>query len=438
MDDLEHELRELLTNERRALSPHLVSLDAVHAGATRRRRRRAAVVASVTGVVVVALAGTAALAGLGGLNGLRDNRGGTVAATSEGTVPTSSGEPEPSDNNASTDDTHTIASPALAWGAARVLSVTATSVRTFVTLGELGDTGSCSSAGCLRLAESHNGGITFNALPVPDGATGEGPDGATASSVTQVRFGSAKDGWLYGGGLWSTHDGGESWVHLSLPGQVTRLESAGGSAWALVADSSRGSSSDINDMQHLYRAPVGSDTWTKVDRVAVSGPSGLVVESARVVVMGANESRLWVGDESGLTEHPSPCPGALAVMLSATSSVWASCATGTLTHLVTSPDGLTWTPVLPSGAVTEFPNSAALGARNDDEAFVGQGVDPTLVRVDTSGSATTVTAPPTAGKSLSYIGFTTGTVGYAIDGASLWRTDDGGDSWRKLALESTP
>jgi photosystem II stability/assembly factor-like uncharacterized protein len=33
-----------------------------------------------------------------------------------------------------------------------------------------------------------------------------------------------------------------------------------------------------------------------------------------------------------------------------------------------------------------------------------------------------------------YIGFTTPAVGYAINAGSLWRSDDGGETWRRLQI----
>jgi hypothetical protein len=417
MDPLERELRDLLTSDRRDLPASLVSLDRVHAGASRRRRRRAAVASAATAVVVLAVAGTAAGAGF-----LRDDNA-PVADPS----PTVSRSIVPAPAPTSTAPDTTINTPSgQAWGSAQVASVTATSTRTFVVLGAISDPDTCGRADCLRLAETHDGGKTFSSLPVPDDAAGLGivPDRNSASAV---RFGSAQDGWLFGDGLWSTHDGGHSWSRVSTPGRVNRIAAAAGTAWALVP-TGRG-----ENTQQLWRSAVGTDSWSRVPGVTVTAPGDLAVRGDRVVVVGTANSPVWVGGPDGFVSHDGPCGDALLADLSVVSSFWVKCVTGTLAHLAVSPDGASWTDVPLSTDSGAVPNSAALGARTDGEALVGQGVDPSLARVSADGTLTPLTSLPT-GQQASYVGFTTSSIGYAIVGADLWRTDNGGDTWRKLAL----
>ena len=129
MDPLERELRDLLTSDRRELPASLVPLDRVHAGASRRRRRRAAVASAATAVAVLAVAGTAAGAGF-----LRDDKAPVADST-----PTVSRSIVPAPVPTSTAPDTTVNAPSgPAWGGASVTSVTATSTRTFVVLGELG------------------------------------------------------------------------------------------------------------------------------------------------------------------------------------------------------------------------------------------------------------------------------------------------------------
>jgi len=45
-----------------------------------------------------------------------------------------------------------------------------------------------------------------------------------------------------------------------------------------------------------------------------------------------------------------------------------------------------------------------------------------------------VSRPPALGASIDYLGFTSPSVGYAIDGTHLWRTSDGGDTWTRLHI----
>ena len=412
MDPLERELRDLLTSDRRELPASLVPLDRVHAGAIRRRRRRAAVASAAAAVVVLAVAGTAA--GAGPLRGHETPVADSTPTVSRGIATA----PEPTSTAPAT------APSGPAWDGARVTSVTATSTRTFVVLGELGDTGACTPPDCVRLAETHDGGRTFAALPVPDDARGA-VDARSADSATGVRFGSAQDGWLFGGGLWSTHDGGHTWARVATPGRVARLEAAAGTAWALVPTR--------DDAMTLWSSPVGTDGWTQVAGVSVTGPADLAVHGDRVVVVGAQDAQSWVGGPGAFARHPSPCAGSLQAELSAVGAFWVKCVTGTLAQLAVSPDGATWSDVVLDSRNGAVPNSAALGAQTDTEALVGQGVDPPLGRVSADGALTPLTSLPAGGQA-SYVGFTTPSIGYTILGSNLWRTEDGGNTWRKLAI----
>lgn len=416
MDPLERELRDLLTSDRRDLPASLVPLDRVHAGASRRRRRRAAVASAATAVAVLAVAGTAAGAGF-----LRDDRAPVADST-----PTVSRSIVPAPVPTSMAPDTTISAPSgPAWGGARVTSVTATSTNTFVVLGELGDTGACTPPNCVRLAETHDGGRTFSALPVPDDARGA-VDERNTDSATGVRFSSAQDGWLFGSGLWSTHDGGHTWTRVTTPGRVARLEAAAGTAWALVPTR--------DNAMTLWRSPVGRDDWTQMTEVSVTGPADLAVQGNRVVIVGAQDADSWVGSTDGFAKHASPCAGALQTELSTVGAFWVKCVTGSLARLAVSPDGSTWSDVAIDSHSGAVPNSAALGARTDGEALVGQGVDPPLARVSADGTLTPLTSLPT-GQQASYVGFTTPSIGYAIVGTDLWRTEDGGNRWRQLQIE---
>ena len=57
MDQLERNLRDVLSSERRALDPSLVSLERIHSRAIRRHRRRVALTSSAAVLAVLAAAG---------------------------------------------------------------------------------------------------------------------------------------------------------------------------------------------------------------------------------------------------------------------------------------------------------------------------------------------------------------------------------------------
>lgn len=423
MDRLEHELRDVLTSERRALSTDLVSLDAVYAGAARRRRRRTAVVATAAAFVLVGAAVPLSVLILD-KDHARDPietaaSVGPTAQTPRDTVKTAHSQPTP---------TTSAPTQGPAWGRARVASVTATSTRTFVVLGFLGDTGACKLPDCLRLVQTHDGGKTFTALPVPRDAMAGDADPAAGAAATDVRFGSANDGWLYGNGLWATHDGGYAWNKIKLPGPVNRLAAAHGIVWALL-------STDGGNSQQLWRSPVGSDKWTQVPNVTVGAPGDVALIGTRVVVLGAGPSKEWVSkDGTKFTAHASPCTTAMAAELSASGSLWAKCATGTAAYVATSADGVKWRPVKSTSDGSAPPNSLAIGARGADDALLAIGANEPLSDLYADGTHQPVSRPPDVGAIIDYLGFTTVSVGYAIDGTNLWRTDDGGDTWTRLQI----
>jgi photosystem II stability/assembly factor-like uncharacterized protein len=413
---LERDLRDLLTDDRLALPTHWVGIDAIRAGATRRRRRRAAVTAVAGAVVVAAVAGSALLA--------YPDRGGRQPA---GTA-TSSGQQTERPTSSASGSTATTPLPEVvgpSWDDAHVMSMTATSTRTIVVLGATTDaTPACPPSDCARLAESHDGGRTFTSLPVP-AATGEEP--RASRTATDVRFGSALDGWLFGGGLWSSHDGGESWTKIALGGQVRRLEAAAGHAWALVG---------AHDREQLWTTSVGTDDWHQVDRVTITGPGDLAVQGTRVIVLGTYDEA-WTNDSGAFRQTTNPCASSLQVRLSGSGSLWATCVTGTAAHLATSTDdGQTWSTVNVDTGQGALPNSVTVGARSTGEAVVAIPQQP-LSRLSTAGTLTAVSDPPTGGD-VDYLGFTSRDVGYAIvGGTTLWRTDDGAETWRPLDI-TTP
>lgn len=415
LDPLERELRDLLTDERLALPTHLVGLDRVRAGVTRRRRRRAAVTAAAAVLVTGAVAGSATLA-----HGIYLDTE-TPAASSSG--PTRGTESTPTPDTSASAVEPVVPGPA--WGDAHVLSVTATSTRTVVALGQLSR--ACAPT-CLRLAETHDGGRTWSAMPLPEGASAvDAADGSGAATADSVRFGSATDGWVYGGGLWATHDGGYSWGRLALPGRVSDLEAASRRAWALV-DTGNG------DHQQLWTATVSDDDWQRVADVEVTGPAGLAVQGTRVVVLGNGQSPAWTNVSGRFERVPNPCAGSVESRLSGSGSLWATCVTGTAAYLTTSTDGgATWTTVPTDPSRGSLPNSVVVGSRSASDAIVWLG-DTGLAHLSADGTLTPV---KDIGTGISWLGFTDPKVGYAVTCCSigtLARTDDGGDTWQVLDI----
>lgn len=373
-------------------------------------------------VVVVAVAGSALLA-----HQPRASTGSGPATSASG------GTGHQTDAARAAEPTPTPTPTGAAWDGARVMSVTATSTRTIVVLGSTGDSG---CTGCLRLAESHDGGATFSSLPLPSDRVAGTPElgSADGNVVSDVRFGSADDGWLFGGDLQATHDGGHSWHYVQLPANVRALEAASGRVWALVAANETGG--DLAD-DRLWSAPVGEDDWQPVPgQVVVTAPGALAVQGNTVTVLGADRSPAWSNASGTFAKGANPCRGSLDTRLSGSDTLWATCVTGTAAHLAASNDGgRTWTDAPADTGQGSLPNSVVVGARGTGEAVLGVPTLP-LARLAMNGSLTEVAKPPT-GELVSYLGFTNRNVGYAIIDSALWRTDDGAGTWHRLDI-TTP
>ncbi len=87
-----------------------------------------------------------------------------------------------------------------------------------------GLSGPCAPA----LRSTRDGGQTWQVLPVPSRSVIP-----TASTMSQVRFATARDGWLFGPTLYVTHDGGQTWTHDGRVRGVVTLAAAGRSVWAV-------------------------------------------------------------------------------------------------------------------------------------------------------------------------------------------------------------
>ena len=75
----------------------------------------------------------------------------------------------------------------------------------------------CSRLPCeALLLDTVNGGKTWASLPAPAVSLVPTFTAAPRSAVSTVRFESARNGWLFGPGLWATTDGGKHWAKLSF------------------------------------------------------------------------------------------------------------------------------------------------------------------------------------------------------------------------------
>lgn len=149
----------------------------------------------------------------------------------------------------------------------------------------------CAAKACPALRHTADGGRSWQSLPAPP-----------AQADTLV-FADARDGWAYGqgrGGIWSTHDGGQNWHPVDVPGvpagQYWSVAEAGGSVRAAtVADGGPDGSTVL-----VLGSPAASDHWTvtrlnlqigggpvPTAQLVLSGDTGWLVVDNRVVESGA-------------------------------------------------------------------------------------------------------------------------------------------------------
>lgn len=424
MYSIEDEVRRVRADRSWSLPADPALLHRVHVGARQRHRRRVGATAACA--VLLAAGGVAGLATAvepspNHPNVIADrapDRGREQDPSRAGTSPPISPSlppPSPAANPAG--------GPVPAGMAA--VSVTATAPNTLWVLGDA----RCAGRVCTSVARSLDGGRSFVGLPAPRDPVGS--PGAGLGAVSDLRFGGSRDGFAYGGSLWSTHDGAGSWSRVDLGHPVEELAVTHGAAYATLRVGS--------DLQ-LWRSPNDRDAWSSV---ALPEPLGNVTPDVQVgsgMVFVLSGDRLFTGsggDDFSVT--PSPCSPDLGGEVSPTAdgSLWAKCYGGMLAGL--------WrrgAPGEPFGAVhlkggRPLPNSFRLAGVSADRAVVA--VQERGLLVVTADGSVQPALVPYDGRDLlvTFLGFTTSRVGYAIVGEpkpALWRTEDGGLTWYDVPL----
>lgn len=141
--------------------------------------------------------------------------------------------------------------------------------------------------------------------------------------VKAITFADPRNGWLFGPGLWATHDGGQHWKRIALDAEVLDVVANGGWTYATTyfrLGTGRGSTS-------LWRSPVGRDDWQAVAALksTVSQQVPLLAASGRSVWVGVlpatatakSVPALWrSADGTAWQRIAHPCAGANGTLLS--------------------------------------------------------------------------------------------------------------------------
>ncbi|MGH9101848.1 MAG: WD40/YVTN/BNR-like repeat-containing protein [Acidimicrobiales bacterium] len=317
-------------------------------------------------------------------------------------------------------------------------------------------TASCASAPCtavLRTTDAARSWASIQAPKVPLGNPAKG-----GSSVDEMRFADAHDGWAFGATLWSTHDGGASWSAVSLPGslagdQVLALAASGGRVDAVVAPPAQSASGTAQ----LITTPASSDSWSAVPGVSVPGAydASLVLQGGAgwLVVgrRGAAPQYFRTTGGSGLVCDQAPCgagPTEPALAAADSTHLFAVCAGGVAAGqqpkavLASSDAGASFAQV---GAAPASGDLDGVTAASPSVVVVAAASGTSVLSRSTDGGHSWSTAlddSSSGGAPFHDLGFTTPSQGIVIEGAAdvngltsrLLLSRDSGASWQPVSF----
>lgn len=170
--------------------------------------------------------------------------------------------------------------------------------------------------------------------------------GMAGPAVKAITFADARDGWLFGPGLWATHDGGNHWARVAMKAQVNGVVASGGWVYATTVSLVGGFS--------LFRSPLGREDWQPVGSLAAttSPPVALLAAFGRAAWVGVlarnpkptSVPELWRTAEGAHWQLiGNPCASASQTLLSVTATTATDlamlCSGSTHEQIVTSSDG---------------------------------------------------------------------------------------------------
>jgi photosystem II stability/assembly factor-like uncharacterized protein len=259
--------------------------------------------------------------------------------------------------------------------------------------------------------------------------------------VPTLDFVSRDDGFAYvayGGPLYVTHDGGDSWHPTGRRAPVAALAAGGDHVYAIFGRS------------RFERASVSSDAWQTLPLPVKQGlPASIAVLGRDVWLLGLpRRSRPDDGDELArstdggktFSAGRGPCFSELGGTLvpAGAGRLWALCSGGHFTRIFRSPDGGR-SFVLVRGYSQA--NGATLAAASVRVAVLDRGVEGPLLRTTDGGRRWKAVRGTGRLAATRWLAFSTSRVGAAVvqvRGAptrgELWRTTDGGGSWHKVPL----
>ena len=259
-------------------------------------------------------------------------------------------------------------------------------------------------------------------------------------TVRQIRFATGQDGYAYGGGLWTTHDGARTWRRVGGLDTVLDLEIDGRTAYAVV-----GHCVGLGGCRSgLLTSPVSADRFRPVPGLEprpVGGLDGAVSTGAGLTVFSFDGARYVHRRTGGWTRMTEPCQplGGAVVAPASGATLTAYCAEGAagsvyLTIRQSTDLGRHWTTV--PGAALRLPNGLTAVTAGTATVLAAAAAVPDLgggLAVSRDGGRTW-SVVPTPSKSIGwrYVGARSATALVALvdpPAPTVWTSDTAGRSW---------
>jgi photosystem II stability/assembly factor-like uncharacterized protein len=276
--------------------------------------------------------------------------------------------------------------------------------------------------------------------------------------VSKVRFANLRDGWAFDPGLFSTHDGGQTWADESPPGEVIAVEPSGRTAWA-IERTCRNESASSCQFTLLF--------WSAARPAWVPAPTNL--PSTRfvwqLVRVSSNEAWLQSEDDhnrvfvtrdgAGTWSEPDPSTtigGCQHLGIDNSRQLWLLCGGGPATDMqikqlfISRDEGRNWVKIadaIPTPVGTGMNNLPLLGINWDlavvspQRAFIA--LERCCVIATDDGGQTwkqSIDYPEAnAMGAFKRVLFADELHGWAIPSQNLiFRTDDGGTTWEQVTI----
>lgn len=385
----------------------------------------------------------------------------TVAPTPSGTTApptTPSGSPSSSPTSVTSSGATTLPVPQ----SFRVVSVSNPGHDTLFALG----TTSCRGSACQALARSLDGGRTWRLVASFPGTTPTGHvtgHPGTSTSFTQVRFASPKVGWVFGGAVKQTTDGGLTWHAYPHAGKGVLDLSTDGTNVVVVSGDEPCDGTQCGTSLTVQFGPVSATSAGTV----VAEPAGVSGSAAPIewrqgtafvsLASGRSPTLPLAVSSSGSREMKPACP-ALAtdavpdvriVAPASGTGLFATCvsggAAGSIGYAVSSSSdgGTTWRPVSGPPLLLVNAGVSSFAASGSDSLVAVSGGSTSLhgaMKVSADGGVswhTPAAPPPLPDRGWAWVGSPGGDQYYVVpvDGAGVyWTSTDAGEHWQQVRV----